>query len=82
MTFRIGQALLKAQDALRSAAGLPNEDFSIQAFIGMLSDEIETLREQGKSDVEITALINAAADTNIPSSAVTDNYASPEQRHR
>ena len=81
MTFTVEQAL-KAQQALRSMAGLSEEQFPVEAFIGMLSDEIEALRGQGKSDEEIAGLINGAAATNIPVSAVTDNYASTERRGR
>ena len=81
MNFTLEQAL-NAQQALRTAAGLAEEDFPIQAFIGMLSDEIEALRKQGKSDEEITSLINRAAGTDITSSTVQENYASAEQRHR
>ena len=33
--------------ALRAALGLPPEQFSIQAFVGMISDEIEQLRTPG-----------------------------------
>ena len=80
MTFTVEQAL-KAQHALRAAAGLPEEQFPIQAFIGMLSDKIEVLRKSGKSDEEIASLINAAARSSIPASAVTENYASAERRH-
>ena len=79
MTFTLEQAL-KAQRALRAAAKLPDEQFPIQAFIGMLSDEIETLREQGRSDEEIAELINGSAGTDVPTAAVTENFAPAEQR--
>lgn len=42
---------VKAQKSLRLAAGLGPEEFPIQAFVGMISDEIDSLREHGKSDV-------------------------------
>jgi hypothetical protein len=41
---------IKAQKSLRQAAGLETEEFPIQAFVGMISDEIESLRRRGKSD--------------------------------
>lgn len=40
---------LKAQKALRNAAGLGDEMFPIQAFAGMISDEVEALRNRGKA---------------------------------
>ncbi len=39
---------LKAQSALRNAAGLEPEQFPLEAFVGMISDEIQILREQGR----------------------------------
>jgi hypothetical protein len=81
MTFTVEQ-VLKAQQALRAAAGLPEERLSTQAFICMLSDEIQALRESGKSDAEITSLLNNAAGTDIPSSDVAQHYASTERRRR
>ena len=81
MTFTLEQAL-KAQQALRDAANLPEEQFPVEAFIGMLSDEIETLRSKGKTDEEITSLINGAASTEIATAVLSENYAPPEQRRR
>ena len=40
---------IKAQKSLRAAAGLGPEQFPIQAFVGMISDEIESLREDYRS---------------------------------
>jgi hypothetical protein len=53
--YPIDQAL-RAQNALREAAGLGPEMFPIEAFVGMVSDEIQRLRSQGKNDSEIAAL--------------------------
>ena len=39
---------VKAQRALRSAAGLGPKMFPVQAFVGMISDEIDLLRKAGK----------------------------------
>ena len=39
------QDALKAQSALRSAAGLEPELFPIRSIVGMISDEIEVLRQ-------------------------------------
>jgi hypothetical protein len=81
MTFTLVQAL-KAQQALRDAAQLPAEEFPVQAFIGMLSDEIEALRVIGKTDDEITEVINGAAGTKLSASDVVRHYASQAQRQR
>ncbi|HLH04620.1 MAG TPA: hypothetical protein VKX25_17770 [Bryobacteraceae bacterium] len=79
MTFTLAQAL-KAQQALRNAAGLPPEEFPENALIGMLSDEIEVLRNAGKTDEEIASLINKATGGDISSSSVQENYATPDER--
>lgn len=73
---------LKAQRALRDAAGLGEEKFPIQAFVGMISDEVETLRKRGKSDEEIAKLIEANSRIRISAEEIAENYASPEERHR
>jgi len=73
---------LKAQSALRSAAGLQPEQFPIQSFVGMVSDEIEILRTQGKTDEEIAALIRRASNIEINSGEIVQNYAPPEERHQ
>jgi len=81
MTFNLEQAL-KAQQALRTAADLPDEQFPLQAFVGMLSDEIEALRKNNKSDAEIAGLINKAAGTQLTTAEISENYASPDSRRR
>lgn len=80
-TYPIEEAL-KAQSALRSAAGLAPEQFPIQSFVGMISDEIETLRNQGKSDEEIASLIRRSSSIEINSDEIASNYAPPEARHQ
>ena len=78
-TYPIEQAL-RAQKALRDAAGLGPEMFPIQAFVGMVSDEIEKLRSQGKTDSEIAALIARNSTIEITAEEISANYASPEDR--
>ena len=80
-TYPIEEAL-KAQSALRSAAGLAPEQFPIEAFVGMISDEIETLRTQGKTDDQIATLIRKNSNVEITSDEIAANYAPPEQRHQ
>ena len=72
---------IKAQKSLRDAAGLAPEQFPIQAFVGMISDEVESLRKQGKTDEEIASLIRDNSSIEISASEISQNYASPEQRH-
>jgi hypothetical protein len=47
-TYPIEEAM-KAQKSLRDAAGLGPEQFPLLAFVGMISDEIEMLRNRGKT---------------------------------
>lgn len=80
-TYPIEEAL-KAQSALRSAAGLQPEQFPILSFVGMISDEIEALRNQGRSDEEIAGLIRRNSNIEINSGEIAQNYAPPEARHQ
>jgi hypothetical protein len=79
-TYPVEEAL-KAQKALRYAAGLPPEQFPIQAFVGMISDEVEELRRQGASDEQIARLIEGSSAIRISSQEIAENYASPQERH-
>ena len=78
-TYPVEQAVL-AQKALRQAAGLGPEMFPVEAFVGMISDEVEKLRAQGKSDEEIAALIRANSTIEINGREIAEHYASPEAR--
>ena len=78
-TYPIEEAL-KAQKALRCEAGLAEEQFPIQAFVGMISDEIESLRKRGKSDADIAAIIRNNSSIEINAAEIATNYASPEER--
>ncbi len=71
---------LKALGALREAAGLPPEQFPVQAFVGMISDEIESLRKRGKTDEDIAALIRQNSSIEITPEEIAENYAAPEER--
>ena len=79
-TYPLPQALL-ALDALRAAAHLPQEQFPLEAFVGMISDEVEALRTQGKTDVEITTIIHQSSGIEISPEDLAQYYATPEQRH-
>lgn len=80
-TYSLEEAL-RAQRALRTAAGLEEERFPIEAFVGMISDEVEALRKRGKSDQEIAELIQANSQIKINAEEIAENYASPEERHQ
>jgi hypothetical protein len=73
---------LRAQNALRKLAGLAPEMFPVPSFVGMISDEIETLRKQGHTDQEIAQTITASSEINITAADIATHYASPEDRHQ
>ena len=72
---------VKAQKSLRQAAGLGPEEFPIQAFVGMISDEVESLRKRGKSDEEIASIIQQNSSIEITAAEIAENYAPPGERH-
>jgi hypothetical protein len=78
--FSVEEAI-RAQRALRELAGLGPEMFPVQAFVGMISDEVEALRRQGRSDEEIAAVIQANSKIAITPAEIAAYYASPEERH-
>jgi hypothetical protein len=74
--------VMRAQAALRSAAGMPPEAFPLEAFVGMVSDEIESLRTQGRNDEEIAGIIWTSSGISIDAATLAENYAPAKQRHR
>lgn len=72
-TFSLEESL-RAQQALRRAARLGPEQFPIEAFVGMISDEVETLHSQGMTDERITVLIHEASGIEISAAELADNY--------
>ncbi len=79
-SFTLDQSIT-AQKALRSSLGLAEEVFPVDAFVGMISDEIEQHRQAGKSDAQIAAIINQATGKSITAEAIAEHYASPDRRH-
>jgi hypothetical protein len=79
-TYPLEEAL-RAQKALRDLAGLEPERFPVEAFVGMISDEIETLRKLGHSDADIARTISANSSITINPSQIAANYVAPEARH-
>ena len=78
--YSVEQAI-RAQKALRDLAGLEPEMFPVEAFVGMISDEVQALRERGISDQQIAATIKASSSIVISAEEIAANYATPEQRH-
>ena len=79
--YRLDEAL-RALESLRQAAGLAPEMFPVQAFVGMISDEVDALREQGRSDEEIVGLVRAGSGIELTVAELRENYATAEQRRR
>lgn len=78
--FPLDEAI-KAQNALRDAAGLSAELFPVPAFVGMISDEIDALRAKGVDDDGIAAIICDHSAIQITSQEIHDHYAPPGSRH-
>jgi hypothetical protein len=72
---------LRAQQALRAAAGLSRELFRIPAFVGMVSDEIEALRKLGRTDEQIAHIVCQSSAIEVTAAEIAVNYASPVERH-
>jgi hypothetical protein len=75
------QEALRAQQALRELADLPPERFPLRDFVGMISDEIETLRKKGHNDQRIAKTICNSSGIVISPEEVAEYYAPPEARH-
>lgn len=79
-TFSIQEAVA-VQRELRRSLGLGAEAFSLPAFVGMISDEIEQFRAAGKSDADIAAVIKGAVGRDVSPETIARFYAPPEERH-
>ena len=73
---------MKAQAALRSAARMQPERFPLPQIIGMFSDEIESLRNQGRPDAEIAAIISGSSVLRVTADEIQKFYATPETRKK
>ena len=77
--YSIGEAL-RAQSALREVAGLAPEMFSVQAFVGMISDEIDAMRGLSYSDAEIAEKICGSSAIAVTGDDIRNFYASRSER--
>lgn len=73
---------IKAQSALRTAARMPPERFPLPQIIGMFSDEIEALRNAGRPDNEIAAIISGNSILRVTSEEIQRFYTTPEDRRK
>lgn len=78
-TFSLAEALA-AQKALRDAAGAEEEVFELADVIGMVSDEVDMLREQGRTDAEIAALVQKATGKPVAAGDVEQYYVPADKR--
>ena len=70
----------RARLALRDELGLEAERFPLPALVDMISDEIGQLREAGRGDDEIVALIERATGERVDPAELARHYVPPESR--
>ena len=78
-TFSLAEALA-AQKALRDAAGAEEEVFDLADVVGMVSDEIDMLKEQGRSDADIAALLQKSTGKTVTANDVQKYYVPADER--
>ena len=71
-----------ATTALRAELGLPAQRFPAETFVGMISDEIEALRDVGKTDDEIATVLRERCAIEIDAATLARYYASPSDRRQ
>ena len=79
--FPVEEAV-RAHKALREAAGLGPEMFPVAAFVGMISDEVQTLRERGFTDAQIVDLVKRHSAIELEETELRAQYATPEERQK
>jgi hypothetical protein len=80
IAFTLPEAL-RAQKHMRDALGLGEERFPVPAFINMVSDEIEQLRNAGKTDGEIATLVEESSGHALTEADIARYYTPAEDRH-
>ena len=71
-----------ATTALREELGLPAQRFPTEVFVGMISDEIEALREAGRSDDAIANVLRNRCGIEIDAETIQRFYVAPDARRR
>ncbi len=79
-TYSLAEALA-AQKALRDAHGAEDEVFDLADVIGMVSEEIDMLKDQGKSYAEMAAMIHTATGKPVTADDIEKHYV-PAERTR
>lgn len=80
LTFSLDEAI-KAQRGLREALGLGEERFEVSEFVEMISDEIEQMRDAGKTNDDIATIVADATGHRMAPADLDRYYIAPEQRH-
>jgi hypothetical protein len=78
-TFSLAEALA-AQKALREAAGAEEEMFDLADVIGMVSDEIDMLKEQGRTADQIAAMVQKSTGKPVTGADVDKYYVPVDER--
>ena len=78
-TFSLAEALA-AQKALREAAGADEEEFELADVIGMISEEIDMLKEQGRSESDIAAMMQKATGKPVTAADIKKHYVPADER--
>ena len=80
VTFSLDEAI-KAQRGLREALGLGEERFEVPEFVEMISDEIEQMRDAGKTNDDIATIVADATGHRMDPADLDRHYIAPEDRH-
>ncbi len=80
LTFSLDEAI-KAQRSLRQVLGLGEERFEVSEFVEMISDEIEQMRDAGKTNEDIVAVVAEATGHRMDPADLDRHYIAPEDRH-
>jgi hypothetical protein len=80
-TYSAGQAAA-ANTVLRTALNLPAQQFTIEQFVGMISDEIQQLRAAGRTDDDISNLLQSKAGISVSADEIKRYYADGGSRGR
>ena len=78
-TYTLAEALA-AQKALREAAGAEEEVFELADVIGMVSDEIDMLKEQNFALDKIAALVQASTGKPVTAADIEKYYVPADER--